>query len=274
MQHSNDRKPLFTALHLAAALGLMAIFSGPSAQAGVNFFDPQTDTAASLGAGTFTTSAYPAGTTDAIDPTAGDVTSPFSMAAGSNTLTFTAQNPVPNEASFGNIDNSGGTYDISSNRLIETADLVTLVPTGPLQIDFQQGVTGFGLNAEDFSAVFESFTVTAYNNGTQIGSFTTPVVDSSGANPGKSLFLGGKTTNGDLITQLVISSTSTLPDSMTGVQTDTGDSNDFVFGPVTVANQSGAPVPEASTVVSSGFGLLLFGGLFFWSSRKRQAAKA
>lgn len=287
MHYFNYKKQIAHSLRLTAALGAVALLSGQAAHAGINFFNPLTDTAASLGAGTDTTGVFPAGVVDAIFPTSGDVTSPFPLGAGTNTLKFTAlvsnfpSDNVPGAVSFANDtntksdpnspDNSTRLFDIASDNVIETANLSNFNPTGALQIDFAQGVTGFGLNAEDFSFVDQTFTITAYNGATQLGTFTTPLILATGSAPGQSAFLGAQTTGTDVITQLTISSTSTLPD-LNGIETDTGDGNHFVFGPVTVANvHAGAPVPEASTVVGSGFGLLLFAGLL-WKSGKRKAS--
>jgi hypothetical protein len=284
MQHSNDKKRFAASLSLAVALGLLAATGGQSAQAGINYFnpDPAVSSTANLGPGTVTTDAYPAGDPFTLGPQGnpgpifGIVPTTFSVAAGSNLLTFTAPG---NSGGFINTPNTDPDtklplYAISSPNVLETVNLtgaIGLPQTGPLEIDFQQGVTGFGLSTEDYSKVFETFTVTAYNGVNPLGTpFTTPVFDSTGDPSGAAVFLGAQTTGGDLITKIIISSTSQT--MLNGMLTDSGDGNDFVFGPVTVMTPaSGAPVPEASTVISSGFGLLLFGGLFLWGKRKATA---
>jgi hypothetical protein len=277
MQHSNDRKPFAASLGLTVALGLLAATGGQSAQAGINYFnpDPAVSSTANLGLGTATTDAYPAGDPVTLgpppSPILGIVPTAFNVAAGSNLLTFTAPS---NSGGFTNTPNTDPDtnlplYDISSPNVLETVNVSDLGATGPLEIDFQQGVTGFGFSAEAFGSVSGTFTVTAYNGANPLGnSFTTPVFDSTGGAPGQAVFLGGQTTGGDLITKLIVSSTATTFDPAKNMQVDSGTANDFVFGPVTVTAASGAPVPEASTVISSGFGLLLFGGLFLWGKRK------
>ena len=225
MQHYNDKKRFAASLGLA--LGLLAAAGGHSAQAGINYFnpDPAVSSTANLGTGTVTTNAYPAGDQvtlgppDDPGPILGIVPTTFQVAAGSNLLTFTA---AGNSGGFTNTPNTDPDtnlplYAISSPNVLETVNVSDLLPTGPLEIDFQQGVTGFGFSAEDFGTVSETFTVTAYNGATPLGnSFTTPVFDSTNGEPGAAVFLGGQTTNGDLVTKLIVSSTATTFDPFFG----------------------------------------------------------
>ena len=178
---------------------------------------------------------------------AGFVASPFTQTIGGNTLTFTAASGPflylqPSDGM--NFDFAAGT------NLLETtagggAD-------GPLIIDFSQGVTEFGLSAQDFASDSEAFSVVAYDGSAAIGGFSTNLVDNS-MGAGTAQFLGGSVAPGQAITRLSISS----------VSSEAGAANDFVVGPVSFA----APVPEASSSV--GFGILLaLGGLAF-AVRKR-----
>ena len=218
---------------------------------------------------------YPVGATDPsnTDPIYKNIPflyGPFTVAAGINDVTFTATQTAQtgqNGKSFETFVNDGGLDFPVGTNLIDTGvgsnQTDGNTPTGPLRIDFSQGVSAFGLNAQDNAIDMETFTFTVFTDGnTTTGTtFVTPTVDNSGAAPGKSVFLGAQTLGGSLITSVLISSISTN----SGV-VSTANSNDIYFGPLS----TNAPVPEASTTVS--FGLLLalgLGGALF--ARKKQA---
>ena len=225
------------------------------------------------------TAYYPMGTTD---PTITDpdyknilfINGSFTVADGfNNTATFTATQTGQSGKSFETFVNDGTQDFLKGTNLIDTGVGTNKIdgntPTGPLRIDFSQGVSAFGLNAQDNAFDQETFTFTVFTDGsTTTGTtFVTPTVDNSGDAPGKSVFLGAQSLGGSLITSVLISSNSIATDTSGNVSTR--NSNDIYFGPLS----TNAPVPEASTTVS--FGLLLalgLGGARF-SSRKKQASE-
>ncbi len=183
---------------------------------------------------------------------AGFVGSPFAQTVGGNTLTFTAASGPKLYLQT----SDGMSFDFAAGtNLLETtagggAD-------GPLIIDFSQGVTEFGLSAQDFAADSEAFSVVAYDGSTAIGGFSTNLVDNS-MGAGTAQFLGGSVGPGQAITRLSISS----------VSSEAGAANDFVVGPVSFA----APIPEASSSV--GFGVLVaLGGLVLVARKRLVSAK-
>ena len=258
-----------------AAIALAAL-SGGTAHAQATQFNIN-GTASQLGAGAGTV-LFPAG----VGP-AQSLPSPLPLTAGSNRLTFTAQGEPTGLTSFESVTSNGmSTNFAAGTQLLNTFDGVSNTITGPLQIDFAQGVTAFGFSAEDEASDTETFTFTLFNGATQLfpntnpaGGFTSgPVAnfatfDNMGniIGGGKSVFLGAQATGGNVITRVVISS---LSQAGTG-GTYTGNSNDFVIGPVSITPF--APVPEASTSVSCGMGVLLFAGLIF-GARKRKVSRA
>lgn len=141
------------------------------------------------------------------------------------------------------------------------------LPTAPLLIQFQNPVVGFGLLAQDFNADFETFTLNIFadaNATISLGSFTYPATDNTSSS-GNAVFVGALSNLGlPLIRSATLSSVSFA--TGTGGDPNNG-SNDYFFGPTQV--QALAPVPEASTFVSLGMGVLLFGGLAL-RARKRK----
>lgn len=224
---------------------------------------------------------YPVGATDPsnTDPIYKNIPflyGPFTVAAGINDVTFTATQTAQagqNGKSFETFVNDGGLDFPIGTNLIDTgvgsnrSDGNT--PTGPLRIDFSQGVSAFGLNAQDAAVDMETFTFTVFTDGnTTTGTtFVTPAYDNTVNPAGKSVFLGAQSLGGSLITSVLISSESVATDPITGVST--ANSNDIYFGPLS----TNSPVPEASTTVS--FGLLLALGLsgVLLSSRKKPASR-
>jgi len=203
----------------------------------------------------------------------------FTVAAGtSNKLTFTATNGVPNAGFQSALANSkvapqfsdsafGGTPgDILENTTYAGGN--GNVATGPLLINFQNPVAGFGLLAQDFNQDFETFTLNIFDGmnatGTQLGSFTFGPVDNTSLR-GNAVFVGALSKPGSL---LIGSATlSSLSVATGGGGAPNNGNNDFFFGPTQV--QAAGPVPEASTFVSLGAGVLLFGGLIL-SARRRK----
>ena len=265
---------LAASVRFAPAAALLVFLVGGAAQAQVTAYSPN-GTAAQLGTGAVTTATYTTGDGQLYVPT------PYSVAAGSNTVTFSATGGDKFEA-FTNVPAPGTTnipLDFAyGTHLLDTFDAESPTtatpdgsPTGPLRIDFGSGVSAFGLSVQDGHPDYEQFSFTVYSGTTVLSQspFTTLLYDNTGGqSPGKSVFLGAQDAGGPLITSVLISSTSLAP-GQNGVYTDTGYSNDIFFGPVSVQN---APVPEASITVS--FGLLLALGLAgaCVSARKKQAA--
>ena len=219
-----------------------------------------------LGAFTFTTAPYPKGTPRPLDPQTGIVPSSFFVAAGSNNLTFTATNGTPAAGFVSFADNLEGPQ-FAPGTVVEETNFKdsngSSTPTGPLRIQFQTGVSGFGLYAQDFAYDTENFTLNVFadSNATiSLGSFTFgPTDNSASTSTGNAAFVGAQSNLGPLIKSATLSSFSSA---------GTGPSNnDFYFGPTTIK----APVPEASTVFSFGMGVLLFAGLALGAHKRRVA---
>lgn len=260
---------------MVVTLCAFAIIGSHSAQAGANRVNSPSDLVNPV-----TTAQYPVGNTSTTPPGVGVVPASFNVAAGSNTLTFTATKPVAGSGfrSFAaNSSNAAPQFtmapfgmagDIAEDTSFDNGPTIGNTATAPLRIDFQQGVTGFGLLAQDFNQDTETFTLNVFNGAAQIGTFTfgpapngDPIADPG--NPlGNAVFVGAQTTFGDVITSATLSS---LSFATTGGGKPNNGNNDFVFG----RTQVNAPVPEASTVVSFGMGVLLFAGLAL-GARKRK----
>ena len=222
---------------LAAVAALAALGLSAPAHAQLTQFQSASQLGANDGALSFTGS--------------GSIASPFSQTASGDTLTFTALNGATfylQQADGTNFDFAAGT------NLLETA--APAGADGPLNIDFSQGITEFGLNAQDYAPDTEMFSVAAFNGTTPLGGFFVGPADNS-SDLGTALFLGGSIAPGQTITRLQIASYSS----------EAGAANDFLIGPVAFA-----PVPEASTSV--GFGILLaLGGLALAKRQRTVLAK-
>lgn len=102
--------------------------------------------------------------------------------------------------------------------------------SGPAEIQFAEGVTGFGFRAEAQVLGFETLTFSVYNDIVLLGTFSVSRLNGQHEN-GSASFLGAQTTGTDLITRIVVSSNVV----------QLGDHpNDFFFGPVSY-------VPEPAT---------------------------
>jgi hypothetical protein len=162
------------------------------------------------------------------------IPSSFTVAAGSNNLTFTATNGTPNGGFESYIaDLTVGPQFTVGDVLEETFNGSSgPLATAPLQIDFQKGVTGFGLFAQNANTDTEAFTLNIFNGNTSLGSFTFGPVNNS-APSGTAVFIGAQSNKGLPITRATLSSSSTPG---TGI-----NSNDFYVGPASVQ----APLPCA-----------------------------
>lgn len=244
---------------ITVALCALAALGGRAAQAGATAVTSPLPNSVQ-------TNQYPTGDASSVVPAS------FTVAAGSNNLTFTATNPVSGSGfqsrqmdqtaapQFSDPQFGGTAGDVIEDTTFDTNSDAGNMATGPLRIDFQQGVTGFGLLAQDYNQDTETFTLDVFNGANQIGTFTFGPADNT-ANPGQALFVGAQTNDGDVITSATLSSLS----AAVGQQPNNGD-NDFFFGRAQVQN---APVPEASTAMSFGTGILFLAGLVLGAHRRK-----
>jgi len=252
------RRQINTAWAAVLGLGLLTALGGRAAQAGAT----SVTTPGQLGP-TVLTDPYPTGV----------VPASFTVAAGGNSLSFTATK-APGSVGFKSaVANGNDAPQFTPNSILEDTTApgepkVGNTPTGPLRIDFQTGVTGFGLYAQDFNRDTETFTLNVFNGAAQLGTFSfgpTPNGD-PGTDPndprGNAVFVGALATGGDQITSATLSSLSFATGG--GGQPNNGN-NDFFFGPTQVQ----APVPEASTLVSLGLGVLVCAGLALCARRRK-----
>lgn len=170
------------------------------------------------------------------------VGTPYTITGGGNTLTFS----VATGNNLYREDSDGVSFDFAAGTtLIETVDTNSATPTAPLTIDFDQGVSEFGLSAQDYAYDYETFTYTIFSGSTPLAAYFTGLTDNTG-DTGTAVFLGAKATGSQLITSVRISSLSS----------EIGASNDFLAGPVTY---SAAPEPAAT--VALGIGMMGLGVL-------------
>ena len=266
MYKHDHRKNLANAVRASVAFCALAAVSGGAAQAQVSFVtDPS-----QLGNIVLTTP-YPSGTFAGIVP----MTFSVPTTDNSNTLSFTATNGLP--ASNGQVSLGFESFRADASVApefngAELEDTTYISPDGsgnkasaPVLIQFQTAVAGFGLYAEDTNADFETFTLNVFsdqNATVSLGSFTYPATDNRSP-AGAAVFVGALSNLGPLIKSATLSSFSVA----TGQNPNNG-SNDFYIGPTRVK----APVPEASTVVSFGMGVVLFAGLALVARRRKAGA--
>lgn len=236
------------------ALLVLAVLGGSAAHAGQNVFDPN-GTAAHLGGGASTTAPYSTGTPSGVG-TINTLPSPYQVVAGGQTITFTATTG----SVFESLTNANRFDFASGTQILDTFDPNANANTGPLQIDFNSGVSAFGLQLQSARFDSEQFTFSTYNGSALVGTYISPIFDNTQGS-GKSLFLGAQATSGDIFTSVIISSQSFTDNPVTG-------NNDFYFGPLNVV-----PVPEASSMVSFGMVLAVLGGVTL-IARRRRAARA
>ncbi len=250
-------KHLANSARFAVALCALAALGGRAAQAQA-ITDPFSFSGdgSQLGPGAFTIN-------NPSDNGSGFVNSPVTISGNGIQVTYTALNGTPGASSFETFNNFDGSFDFPKmTNLLDTFDGAN--NTGPLQIDFSQGVSAFGLRAQDSAFDQETFTITVTDQNGNNFAFASPTVDETTSPSGRSVFLGAQGNGGDLIKTVVISSVSTL-----NGQPTTG-SNDFYFGPITL--KAAPAVPEASTFVGSGMGLILFAGML-WSASRRKVSR-
>lgn len=270
MNKHDHSKHLANSARIAAAVCALAALGGQAAQAQATFL-----TSFSQLTRPVKTNPYPQGTL--VQPNPFLVQNGFTVAAGTvSNLTFTATKGTPDAGFQSNLANiavapqfsdptlGGAAGDVLEDTSVTTASANTI--TGPLLIQFASPVTGFGLFAQDFNADFETFTLNVFadaNATVSLGTFTYARTDNT-SSAGTAVFVGAVSPIGlPLIRSATLSSFS----EAAGLNPNNG-SNDFFFGPAQVQ----APVPEASTVVSFGMGLLLFGGVALVARRRKVGA--
>lgn len=263
-------KQFANATRIAIALGALAALGSQAAQAQVSAV-----TKLSQLTNPIKTSPYPEG------PTSGNnafvVPNGFMVAADTNTLTFTATNGTANASFQSAIADttvapqfSDPTFGGKAGDILENTTFVGAngnMATGPLLINFANPVAGFGLLAQDFNSDTETFTLNIFSGmnmtGAQLGTFTFGPQDNFSTKAGNALFVGALS---NMSSTLIGSATLSSLSVAVGIAPNNGN-NDFFFGPTQV--QAAGPVPEASTVVGFGAGVLLFGGLILSARRRR-----
>jgi len=161
------------------------------------------------------------------------VSEPYVISAGGNTLTYTEafgdQFFLTDQAFF------GGNFD-PGTALLMTADAGIQGDFGPVTISFATGVTEIGMGAQAGFINFNTFTITAFNGSTSLGSFNV-------AGDSFVSFLGVRATEGDVITSLTI---------------ENSPENFFVLAAPTFVTPVAVPEPATLTMLlSSGLAVLV-----------------
>lgn len=163
------------------------------------------------------------------------ISSPYSLAAGSNTLTFTATTGVQFQRVDQGTSWSGDFPD--GTKLLWSLDPVANTAS-PMSIGFASGVSEVGLQVQQDHIADTTFTATAYSGSTPELTITVLLSGSGGLG-----FIGFKDTTGNSITSLLISSSDSL---------DSSFDNDFAMGPVIFGTTSSVVTPEPSTLAVAG----------------------
>ena len=265
----NHTKKFASAARLGVAFSALAALGGGAAHAQVTLVSSPNQLTNPV-----QTSPFPATTGN---NTPGQVASTFTVSAGSNSVSFTSALNVGGVGFESAIANANDGPQFTPGDELENTFVAVTNPngsttnqiTGPLTISFLSPVTGFGLYAQDYNSDTETFTLNLFNGATQIGTVSSIAQDNFSTARGNAVFIGALASVGGTITSATLSSLSVGVGGGNGGNVNNGN-NDFFFGPVQV--QGPKPVPEASTFVSLGMGLLLFGSLAL-RARKRDGGQ-
>src|SRR5262249_12752088 len=213
------------------ALALLAAGAGPAQAGFVQLLSPS--------------DLDPSDTTAIYAGNDGDVVpSPVMLAAGGNTLTFTALTGVQFQRVDQGVSWTPGAFP-DGTKLLWTLDPAANVGSA-VSIGFATGVTEMGLQVQQDNLADTTFTATVFNGANQ--GLQVMVTVPNGTGNGNLGFIGFRATGSDIITSITISSTDS---------TDSSFDNDFAMGPVTFSVPGPPPaVPEPSSVVLAGFSTL------------------
>jgi len=179
------------------------------------------------------------------DMTAGGTLAAFPGGAPANPLTMTADGITLTFST----DLSGFTFDDGSFFAFPagmTPVLLNNQGNGPITIEFSKGVQEFGFLAQSAGIDIETFTFDVFGPSSLLKSFSVGPADNTGFPAGLALFIGSRATGTDLITKLIVSSTS----SQEFVD------NFFAVGPMTFVRAPAAEaVPEPASLLLLGSGL-------------------
>jgi hypothetical protein len=190
----------------------------------------------------------------------GDViTSPYNLAAGGNTLTFTAQTAGQNfQRADQGVSWNGAFPD--GTKLLWTLDPAANAGSS-VTISFANPVLEMGLQVQQDHPADTTFTAAVFNGATQ-GLQVMVTVPDSGTGAGNLGFIGFRATGADVITSVTISSVDSMDPSF---------NNDFAMGPVTFGSLTPPPIPEPSSIVLGGFAVI---GVFGYGYLRRKPKTA
>ena len=180
---------------------------------------------------------------DFTDMSAGSTLVPFPLGAPANPLTMTAGaiNLTYSTDFFGFTLDDGSLFAFPSDM---TPILLNNEGNGPITIEFSTGIQEFGFLAQNVAFDTETFTFKVFGPTSLLNTFFVGPANNT-VPPGVALFLGARATDTDVITRLVVSSTSSE-----------GFDNFFAVGPMTFVEAAAEPVPEPASLLLLGTGLL------------------
>ncbi len=170
--------------------------------------------------------------------------SPYILTAGGNGLTFTlAQGDFRRADQGNNIGDMVGNFAPGTKLLYTNTNTVGGIDgggLGPIDIAFSVGVAEVGFRAQNDFVGPESFFFSVFNGGALLGDFCADGISGQVGND-TTTFLGVRATEGDVITQLIVTGVSGVPYA---------PDNDFAIGPVSFTS-----IPEPMTIVLLGMGI-------------------